>query len=79
MLLPTVRMASMVRSLLSLAETLRSTLQQEDEQTGNILVDKNSTELYLKVLSQVVAVYKTDGTKLLFAHAADDNSKATPK
>ena len=66
MLAPTVRLASVIRSLLSLAETLRGTLQQEDADTGDLLIDKNGTELYLKVLGQVVSVYKTDSTKLIF-------------
>lgn len=67
MLAPTVRLGSMVRGLLSLAETLRTSIQQRDECTGDLVIDKNSTELYLKVLGQVSSVYKTDSSKLLFA------------
>ena len=75
MLAPNVRVASMLRSLLSLAETLRASLQQSEPvmmQDGHftcsevVAVDKNSTELYLKTMQQVLAVYKTDQSKLMF-------------
>lgn len=65
-LLPSVRMASIIRSLTSLAETLRCTLQQIDEDTGEVMVDIRNTELYLKVINQIHSVYKTDATKMLF-------------
>lgn len=65
-LLPSVRMASIIRSLTSLAETLRCTLQQIDEDTGEVMVDIRNTELYLKVINQIHNVYKTDATRMLF-------------
>ena len=65
-LIPGVRLASIVRSLITLAETLRCTLQQVDEETGDMAVDIRNTELYLKVVTQITNVYKLDGTKLLF-------------
>jgi len=37
-LLPNVRMASITRSLIALAETLRSTLHQIDEETNEVTV-----------------------------------------
>jgi hypothetical protein len=65
-LTPSVRLASVIRSLLTLAETLRGTIQQVDANTGDLLIDKSSTELYLKVLHQLSSVYKTDSGKLIF-------------
>jgi len=65
-LLPNVRMASIVRSLIALAETLRCTLQQIDEETGEVMVDIRNTELYLKVINQIHNVYKTDASRMLF-------------
>ncbi len=65
-LLPHVRMASIIRSLIGLAETLRCTLQQIDEETGEVMVDIKNTELYLKVISQIHSVYRTEGSKMLF-------------
>lgn len=61
-----VRLASIVRSLISLAETLRCTLQQVDDETGELVVDIRNTELYLKVVTQISNVYKLDANKLLF-------------
>ena len=84
-LLPSVRMASIVRSLTSLAETLRCTLHQIDEDTGEVMVDIRNTELYLKVISQIHNVYKTDATKMLFGPqpqqqqvAAKDSQQTLP-
>jgi hypothetical protein len=73
-LLPNVRMASIVRSLITLGETLRCTLQQIDEETGEVMVDIKNTELYLKVISQIHNVYKTDGSRMLFGPPAQSSS-----
>jgi hypothetical protein len=59
-------MTSIIRSLISLAETLQCTLQQIDEETGEVMVDIKNTELYLKVISQIHSVYRTEGSKMLF-------------
>ena len=65
-LIPGVRLASIVRSLITLAETLRCSLQQVDEDSGDLVVDIRNTELYLKVVTQITNVYKLDSSKLLF-------------
>lgn len=65
-LLPHVRMASIIRSLIALAETLRCTLHQIDEDSGEVMVDIKNTELYLKVIAQIHAVYRTDGSRMMF-------------
>jgi hypothetical protein len=49
MIAPQVKMASTIRSLVGVAETLRSGLQHRDPETDEILVDIKNTELYLKV------------------------------
>ena len=77
-LAPNVRMASIVRSLITLAETLRSTLHQIDEDTGDVVVDVRNTELYLKVISQIHAVYKTDLSKALFSQHLSLSSPTVP-
>lgn len=69
-LIPGVRLASIVRSLITLAETLRCTLQQVDEETGDLVVDIRNTELYLKVVTQITNVYKMDASRLLFHNGA---------
>jgi hypothetical protein len=67
-LLPNVRMASIIRSLITLGETLRCTLQQIDEDTGEVMVDIKNTELYLKVIAQIHSVYRTEGCRMLFGN-----------
>ena len=79
-LTPNVRMASIIRSLITLAETLRCTLHQIDSETGEAMVDVKNTELYLKVISQIHNVYKTDGSRMLFGIStavAQQTSSAT--
>jgi hypothetical protein len=73
-LLPHVRMASIVRSLIALAESLRGTLHQIDEDTGEFMVDIRNTELYLKVINQIHNVYKTDGSRMLFSNGTGSGS-----
>lgn len=75
-LLPNVRMASIVRSLIALAETLRSTLHQVDEDTNEVMVDIRNTELYLKVIAQIHAVYRTDGSRMMFGVNSTGNGAA---
>jgi uncharacterized membrane protein YgcG len=75
-LLPNVRMASIIRSLIGLAETLRCTLQQIDEETGEVMVDIKNTELYLKVISQIHSVYRTEGSKMLFGGGGNSASSS---
>jgi hypothetical protein len=77
-LLPNVRMASIVRSLITLAETLRCTLQQIDEETGEVMVDVKNTELYLKVISQIHNIYKTEGSRMLFGGVNGSHGVAHP-
>jgi hypothetical protein len=67
MLAPNVKMAAVLRSLITMAETLRGTMHQRDAVTGDVIVDLKSTEVYLKVLSQITATYKMDAGKLLFS------------
>ena len=69
-LLPHVRMASIIRSLIALAETLRCTLHQIDEDTGEVMVDIKNTELYLKVIAQIHAVYRTEGSRMMYSGMA---------
>lgn len=62
-----VKLAAVLRSLITVAETLRVTMHQRDPDTGEILIDLKSTDAYLKVLTQICNTYKLDSTKLLFA------------
>jgi hypothetical protein len=49
MIAPQIKMAYTIRSLLSVAETLRGGLQHRDPETDEVLIDIKNTELYLKV------------------------------
>jgi hypothetical protein len=66
MINPHVKIASTIRSLVTVAETLKAGLTHRDSDTNEVLVDIKNTELYLKVVAQIVAAYKLDSTKLLF-------------
>ena len=69
MLAPNVKLAAVLRSLVTMAETLRGTMHQRDGATGDVIVDLKSTEVYLKVLTQITSTYKMDSNKLMFAAA----------
>lgn len=65
---PVCRISTMLRSLLRVSAELEGNLRKFDEE-GNAEVDHKMVEVYLKVQSQIMAIYRqTDVTKLLFAH-----------
>jgi hypothetical protein len=66
MIAPQVKLASTIRSLSAVADTLKGGLTHRDPETNDVLVDIKNTELFLKVVSQIVAAYKLDSAKLLF-------------
>lgn len=63
---PEVKMAGVIRSLAAVGETVRLSMTKQDPETGDVLLDNKQVELYLKVMSQMQAVYRTDGKKMLF-------------
>jgi len=77
MLLPSVRMASMIRSLTTVAETIQEGIRRHDEETDEVVVDRQNTELYLKVTSQIMAAYKMDQTKMLYGPGQAKSLPAT--
>lgn len=71
MLDPNVRMATMLRSLMSLAETVRLTMQQRDADTGELELDVKQADFYLRVLNQVQNTYRAGNGRLLFSAAGN--------
>jgi hypothetical protein len=69
MLHPNVKMASIIRSLITVAESLRTSIHQQDPESDNVIMDLKSIDMYLKVLTQIANAYKMDSNKLLFATA----------
>ena len=68
MLAPTVRIADMMRHLLALCDTLRNNLYREDPDTGDVCADRGNIDTYLKVITQVLNMYKmAEPSKMLFA------------
>ena len=69
-LLPAVRVAHIMRGLLDLTERLGRVLHTTDEE-GNTVVSARSVNMYLKVVNEVMAMYRAgDVNKLLFADPA---------
>ena len=65
MLHPRVRTAVMLRQLLDFAGLLQSNMVVRE---GTLCtVDKGNAELYLKVIGQILAMYKVDPTTMLFS------------
>lgn len=68
MLQPGVRVACVMRSLLKLVTKLESTTVTVDPDTGETVVDGKSLSAYLKVISEVMTMYRTgEVSRLMFA------------
>ena len=71
-LMPAVRVAGILRSLLSLNEKLSTILSSEDED-GNVVIDNKNLNAYLKVTSEIMQMYKSGNVnRLLFADAMSE-------
>jgi hypothetical protein len=68
MLHPSVKMASIIRSLITVAESLRTSIHQRDPESDCVIMDLKSIDMYLKVLTQISNAYKMDSSKLLFSN-----------
>ena len=62
---PRVRIAVMLRQLLELTSLIQNSIVAQDG--VNCTIDKANAELYLKVIGQVMSLYKADTNGMLFA------------
>lgn len=68
MLQPGVRVACVMRSLLKLVTKLEATTVTTDPETGETVVDSKSLGAYLKVISEVMTMYRTgEVNRLMFS------------
>lgn len=65
MLHPRVRLAMTLRQLLDFLSLLQTSIVVQDS-SGGCTVDKSNAELYLKVIAQVLTLYKVDLQGMLF-------------
>ena len=66
---PTVRVAQILRNLLGLAEMLQEMVVGRGED-GSPLIDVRTVTVYLKVVAEIMQIYKTsDVSKMLFSGA----------
>ena len=64
---PTVRIAHALRGLVELSETLKDLTVTRGEENENPLVDVRTVTMYLKVISEIMQVYRSaDPSKMLF-------------
>jgi hypothetical protein len=64
---PSVRVAQILRNLLELADTLQELVVSRADD-GTPLIDVRTVTVYLKVVSEIMQIYKTaDMSKMLFA------------
>lgn len=67
---PTVRIAHALRGLVELSETLKDLTVTRGEESENPLVDVRTVTMYLKVISEIMQVYRSaDPSKMLFGGA----------
>ena len=65
---PGVRVACIMRSLLKLSDKLEGITTSYDPETGQTVVEGKNVAVYLKVISEVMQMYRTgEVSRLLFA------------
>ena len=68
MLQPGVRVACVMRSLLKLVTKLEATTMTVDADTGETIVDGKALTAYLRVITEVMTMYRTgEVSRLMFA------------
>jgi hypothetical protein len=68
---PHVKVACMLRSLTGLLDKLEDGIICENEETGVTEIDSKNVLAYLKVVNEIMQIYKTnDCSKLMFADLA---------
>lgn len=71
-LMPAVRVAGILRSLLNLNEKLSGILSAEDEE-GNTVIDSKNLNAYIKVTNEIMQMYRSGNVNhLLFSDIACD-------
>lgn len=66
---PNVQVSQILRNLLEMAETLREVVCTRDSD-GTPLIDVRTVSVYLKVVNEIMQIYRTsDLSKMLFADA----------
>jgi hypothetical protein len=72
MLHPGIRVACIMRSLLKLSDKLEGITTSYDPETGQTVVEGKNVAIYLKVVSEVMQMYRTgEVSRLLFAPPND--------
>ena len=72
MLHPGVRVACLMRSLLKLSDKLEGISTAFDPETGQTVVNAKSVTVYLKVISEIMQMYRTgEVSRLMFAPSHD--------
>jgi len=67
-LCPSVRVACIMRSLLKLSDKLEGIATTVDSDTGQVIVEAKNVTVYLKVISEVMQMYRTgEVSRLLFS------------
>ena len=61
---PRVRLSVILRELLNLSTMLQTSIMVNDG--ANVTVDKTNAELYLKVVNNIVSLYKSDTQGMMF-------------
>ena len=64
-LFPGIRVSLILRRLHNVEETLSTTLMSKDEE-GNAVVDGKNVQVYLKVISEILTIYKA-GDRLMYS------------
>jgi hypothetical protein len=71
---PTIRIGIMLRGLLDLGEKMKGDLYKLDANGHNLGLDPKMIDVYLRLQTQIVSVYRSEPARMLFNNSSSGNA-----
>ena len=71
---PTIRIGIMLRGLLDLGEKMKGDLYKLDANGHNLGLDPKMIDVYLRLQTQIVSVYRSEPARMLFNNSSGSSS-----
>ena len=71
---PTIRIGIMLRGLLDLGEKMKGDLYKLDANGHNLGLDPKMIDVYLRLQTQIVSVYRSEPARMLFNNNTSSNN-----
>ena len=73
---PTIRIGIMLRGLLDLGEKMKGDLYKLDANGHNLGLDPKMIDVYLRLQTQIVSVYRSEPARMLFNNNTSSNNNS---